>query len=276
MVRWVIGDIHGMLRALRSLVKAIDQADAGARLYFTGDYVNRGPDSRGVIDFLLTLDRARFARGNHDDVFELVLGERGLDPQLTGNDRLFALRWFSEYGILDTLESYGLPPARVTRAAQENDPRSLDRLLTVVTAEHRKFLGGLEPVIEQPDCFIAHAKWPVETPATGRSITDLLGERPEWVRILLWGRFTVDELFAEKAWGKRGYFGHTPGEVYQNQVQPVAKPLFARQMVLVDTGVALAEHGRLSAVCVDTHAVIQSDRDGVIHAYQGPAPDRMK
>ena len=44
-MRWVVGDIHGMLRPLRALVDAVTQRDAAARLLFVGDYVNRGPDS---------------------------------------------------------------------------------------------------------------------------------------------------------------------------------------------------------------------------------------
>lgn len=259
-----------MLAALRSLVKAVRAADASAELYFAGDYVNRGPHSRGVIEFLLTVDKARFLRGNHDDMFDLVLGGRGLDPQLAGNDRLYALRWFCEYGLLETLESYGIPADRVARVAQENDVAALDRMLACVPAAHRKFLADLEPVIDEADFFVAHAKWPIEVATTGPGIAAMVSTRPAWARMLLWGRFTSDELFEEKAWGKRGYFGHTVVDVYQEQDPPVALPMFARQMVLVDTGVALSDHGRLTAVCVETHAVLQADRDGVIHGYQGP------
>ena len=261
-----------MNRPLRSLVGAIGRADASARLFFTGDYVNRGPESRQVVDFLLTLHNARFVRGNHDDLFELVLGGRGLDSQIVGSDRLFALRWFSEFGMLETLDSYGISLDRVARTSREDDVQSLDRILTAVPAPHREFFAALEPVIDEPDIFIAHAKWPIEEPATGGGIAATLGIRPECARMLLWGRFTLDELVGEKSWGKRGYFGHTPVDAYQSQDQAVALPLFAKQMVLVDTGVALSERGRLSAVCADNHAVIQADRDGIIYTGQGPAP----
>ncbi len=40
---------------------------------FVGAFVNRGPDSRGVIALLMSLPNARFVRGNHDDVFDQVL-----------------------------------------------------------------------------------------------------------------------------------------------------------------------------------------------------------
>ena len=53
-MRWVIGDIHGMLRPTEALIGCILGRDASARFIFVGDYINRGPDSRGVLD--------RFAR----------------------------------------------------------------------------------------------------------------------------------------------------------------------------------------------------------------------
>jgi serine/threonine protein phosphatase 1 len=272
-VRWVIGDIHGMLGPLRALVDAVRQADASARLYFAGDYVNRGPESRGVIDYLLTVQNARFLRGNHDDVFELILGGRGLDPTLAGNDRFFAVRWFVEFGLLETLESYGISTDRVVRVAQDNDRPGLDRLLLAIPASHRRFLAELEPVIDDPDLFVVHAKWPTNLSATAPGIAAALSARPGWARMLLWGRFTSDELFEPKSWGKRGYFGHTSVDVYQDEDPPVVLPMFTANMALVDTGVALSEFGRLTAVCVETHAVIQADRAGAIHAHQGPAPN---
>ena len=71
-MRWIIGDVHGMRAALERLLEAVGRVDPSARFYFVGDYVNRGPDARGVIDLLLSLTNARFVRGNHDDIFDRV------------------------------------------------------------------------------------------------------------------------------------------------------------------------------------------------------------
>ncbi len=57
-MRWVIGDVHGMLVPLEGLLQAIEPRDAAARFFFVGDYVNRGPNLRGVIDRLLALAAA--------------------------------------------------------------------------------------------------------------------------------------------------------------------------------------------------------------------------
>ena len=72
-MRWIIGDVHGMLKPLEAIVNEIHRTDPRAWLYFVGDYVNRGPESRGVVDLLLTLQNAKFIRGNHDDLLDQIL-----------------------------------------------------------------------------------------------------------------------------------------------------------------------------------------------------------
>ena len=77
-MRWVIGDIHGMFAALETLIDALTKLDPQARFYFVGDYVNRGPESKRVIEYLITLKNAKFCRGNHDDVFDLIVTDHWL------------------------------------------------------------------------------------------------------------------------------------------------------------------------------------------------------
>ena len=75
---YAIGDIHGQLA---QLVEAIDwiEKDGGpaAPIVFLGDYIDRGPDSRGVLDLLIQgRDAGRnwtFLKGNHDRMFEWFL-----------------------------------------------------------------------------------------------------------------------------------------------------------------------------------------------------------
>lgn len=68
--RWVIPDIHGCARSLVRLLDRIGPAKDD-QLFFLGDYVNKGPDSSGVIDFIMQLERDGYQvyalRGNHDD-----------------------------------------------------------------------------------------------------------------------------------------------------------------------------------------------------------------
>ncbi|MGV3486736.1 MAG: metallophosphoesterase family protein [Planctomycetaceae bacterium] len=97
MRRFVIGDIHGCSKALRTIVEAIaPQSDD--QLIFLGDFIDRGPDSRGVIDLMITTaqqTRVIGLRGNHE-VMLLGVVCGGCDPQL----------WLQSGGAA-TLASYG-------------------------------------------------------------------------------------------------------------------------------------------------------------------------
>ncbi len=97
MRQFAIGDIHGCLSALQALDRELAFGE-GDTVVALGDYVDRGPDSRGVIDFLLGLGkRCRLValRGNHE---VMMLRARV--------DRSALLTWAS-YGGDTTLDSYG-------------------------------------------------------------------------------------------------------------------------------------------------------------------------
>lgn len=69
MKKYVIGDIHGELDKLINCIKSINLTRED-KLIFLGDYVDRGPDSYGVIEYLINLSKNHeciFIRGNHDD-----------------------------------------------------------------------------------------------------------------------------------------------------------------------------------------------------------------
>ena len=72
---FAIGDIHGCLRKLRRLLRACEAyaGDRPARWVFLGDYIDRGPHSRGVVEFLMRRQRARpdavvCLKGNHEQL----------------------------------------------------------------------------------------------------------------------------------------------------------------------------------------------------------------
>jgi serine/threonine protein phosphatase 1 len=92
-----IGDIHGCVQALDAIVEAI-QPTRDDRLVLLGDYVDRGPDSRAVIDRLLELDsRCQMVPllGNH----ELML--------LRSRESAAERRFWLQFGGRETLDSYG-------------------------------------------------------------------------------------------------------------------------------------------------------------------------
>jgi serine/threonine protein phosphatase 1 len=99
---FAVGDIHGCLDKLERLV-AVCETHAGgrpARFVFLGDYVDRGPDSRGVVEFLMRRQRAQpdaviCLKGNHEQL--------AIDAH--DSDRAVPL-WLANSGAI-TLESYG-------------------------------------------------------------------------------------------------------------------------------------------------------------------------
>jgi serine/threonine protein phosphatase 1 len=90
-----IGDIHGCLTALKTMDEAVGFSE-GDRIISLGDYVDRGPDSKGVIEYLIALrERCDVVtlRGNHE-----IMMEQGRGNNPTG--------WLSVGGY-ETMESYG-------------------------------------------------------------------------------------------------------------------------------------------------------------------------
>ena len=129
-----IGDIHGCSKALDGLLQILDPQPADC-LVFLGDYVDRGPDSRGVIDMLLELEgrcKTVFLRGNHEIMFSGVL--RGLEPTL----------WMQNGGS-QTLTSYG-------------------GLLDHVPDRHREFLQNCVPHYETEKSMFVHANYVADLP----------------------------------------------------------------------------------------------------------------
>ncbi len=129
-----IGDIHGCLKALEGLLSAIGPTPDD-RLVFLGDYVDRGPDSRGVIERLLALQKETqtvFLLGNHEIMFRTMLA------------RPVAQAWL-DIGGQATLESY--------EGAISNVPRS-----------HAEFLFSLLPYFETEDAIFAHANFDPQVP----------------------------------------------------------------------------------------------------------------
>ena len=264
-MRWVIGDIHGMYDSLRGLVEAVGRRDASPRLLFVGDYVNRGANSRGVIDLLLGLPNASFARGNHDDVLDLVLHGSCYDPHSAAPDAGAAFSWFMQHGLAHTFTSYGVDHAMLQEAERRPTAQRLREVAAAVPEQHRRFIHALPPVIEEPDLFVAHAMWEPEAPDDAPSVAAELGAKPRLRHRVLWGRYTPDEIRRPKRWKRTGYFGHTPVEAFgptmhRGQNVPIRGP----RIVLLDTAAALSPSGRLSAVCVESGEVVQTDRTGAV------------
>jgi hypothetical protein len=263
-MRWIIGDIHGLKDPLANLLTQVARLDPHPNFYFVGDYVNRGPDSRGVIDLLLSLNNARFVRGNHDDIFDHVLNATHYAPNSANGDRFVSFQWFMEHGLDATFTSYGVDYATLLACARKPTTERLEAIVKEVPESHKQFIRNLPPIIEDDDLFVAHAKW---DPYESDGMLHLLQSDPAARHKLLWGRFSDDEIGGAKAWRRTGYFGHTPVYAYaesQKTGDLLTLPIAGTKMVLVDTGGALNSAGRLTAFCADNQSFVQVDHFGQV------------
>jgi serine/threonine protein phosphatase 1 len=128
--RYVIGDVHGCAKALRSLLEVISpQADD--ELIFLGDYVDRGPSSKECVEILIDLSqrcRTVFLRGNHEIMLMGVLLS-GLSSEL----------WFTGGGFT-TVASYGGSLKKIPR-------------------NHIEFFQSLKPYHETEREIFVHANY---------------------------------------------------------------------------------------------------------------------
>ena len=268
-MRWVIGDIHGMFDSLRGLLDAVSKRDAAPRFLFVGDYVNRGPASNRVIELLTGLSGAAFVRGNHDDVFDLVLHGTCYDPHAAAPDAPAAFSWFMNHGLANTFTSYGVDYALLELAERRPTPERLRAIASAVPEHHRRFIRALPPVVEEPDLFVAHAMWDPDEPDVAPGILARLEQGPARRHRVLWGRYDAHDIRRAKRWIRTGYFGHTPVETYGPGVHRGRNvPVRADGLVLLDTAAALHAGGRLSAVCAETEELVQVNRTGAV--VEGP------
>lgn len=173
-VIWAVGDIHGRVDLSGPLVEAI-RADLSATtasrkvVVFLGDYVDRGSDSRAVLDQLVSLAadpvlEARFIRGNHEDRMEAFLEDPRVGPG------------WCDYGGRDTLMAYGVNPP-----AMRGDPdawaETARALAEALPGAHRTFLARQEGSVSIGDYFFTHAGARPGVPLADQSPEDLM-----WIR----------------------------------------------------------------------------------------------
>lgn len=233
---YAIGDIHGYASRMDDALARIE-ADGGgtAPVVFVGDYVDRGPDSRGVIDRLVAgIEAGRdwtCLKGNHDRFFERFLAkpEPQFDPHL-----LVGYHWLHDaLGGRDTVESYGVTvPERIRQydlATQVHD---------AVPEAHKQFLTSLKLSHRVGDLFFAHAGIRPGVPLDAQQENDLL-----WIRQEFLQDYTDHGVLV--------VHGHTPvkfPELYNNRLGIDTGAGYGRDLIPVvidDDGIfALTSRGR--------------------------------
>lgn len=206
---YAVGDTHGCVdrvRALHGRIRA-DAAEAAARrkvLVYIGDYVDRGPRSRELIDLLLDEPLAGFEtvhlKGNHEAFLLSFLENTSI-----------GLTWM-QYGGDATCRSYGVDPLE-TPAVPDRLAWLQGELRARLPEAHLDFLRGLDVRHEEGDYLFVHAGVRPGVALAEQDPEDLL-----WIR--------EPFLSSGEDFGRIVVHGHTPSEA----------PVFRRNRIGIDTG----------------------------------------
>ena len=202
---YAIGDIHGCLSHLEHLIDLVNPDLDRHRLIFMGDYIDRGPDSAGVVDFIIDLKK----RYNPENIICLMGNhERMFLDYLDGKDEMLFLM---NGGVTTTASYWG---------------EYGDRLNRRLPPEHWEFYQTLKLYYETDDYIFVHAGLKPGLPLENQQEEDLLWIRKEFIS-------------SDYDFGRRVIFGHTPmrsplvrankigidtGAVYGNKLTCVVLP----------------------------------------------------
>jgi serine/threonine protein phosphatase 1 len=239
-----IGDIHGNLAALRDLLEKLrGDINDGDVVVFLGDYIDRGPDSRGCIDAILAFRDAIPAevvclRGNHEDWL-----------LRTQNDFTHH-SWLLVMEALSTIRSYSPDAYQTLHDARKKASLELylghralpyEKFFDAVPMSHREFFSQLALRHETADCICSHAG--VDPHVTG------CGDQP--AASLVWGHSAFPEAYE----GERTVvYGHRNNAEIDSNDWP--SPRIVGNTIGIDT----ISHGVLTAIRLPDRRVIQSSR----------------
>jgi len=225
---YVIGDIHGRLDLLDRMIALINldirAGDGEALIVTLGDYIDRGPNSREVLDRLLQnpfSGKYVALKGNHEALLQAFL-----DDPTVGAD------WWRLGGVT-TLRSFGI--AIKPRMTRRGFAHAAKQLREALSPQQIEFLGSLKRSLVSGRYFLCHAGVRPGVPLDSQNEEDLL-----WIR---------DEfLSSEIDFGKIVVHGHTP----------VGEPEVLANRINIDTGAFLSERLTCAVLEGDGHRFIST------------------
>jgi serine/threonine protein phosphatase 1 len=197
-VVYAVGDLHGRSDLLATLQRAIDRlaanrGEAAPVEVYLGDYVDRGPDSRGVVELLMERSQSREVvalRGNHEHMLLSVLaGTTSPQPWL-------------QHGGRAAIASWGIDPASIDPTDDED---FRDRLRAAIPPAQMAFLEAMPTIHRHGPYVFAHAGIRPGVAPERQKDEDLM-----WIR----ERFLDDD----RDHGFVVVHGHTP--VYEPEFRP--------------------------------------------------------
>lgn len=175
---YAVGDIHGQLGMLQNALSLIEaDGGPGARVVFLGDYVDRGPNSREVLDLLIEGQRAGrnwvMVKGNHDRMMVRFVQ----DCEIADKQLPITLNWLNpRLGGQETLASYGVEVTDNDRIFQVHE-----RACAAVPPAHLDFINALPTFHQEGELLFVHAGIRPGVPLAQQSEDDLVWIRQEFL-----------------------------------------------------------------------------------------------
>ena len=247
MATFAIGDVHGNREALDDLLARLEgEVQTHDTVVFLGDYIDRGPHSKGCVDAILKFQREAQTEvvclmGNHEDWFLRTFRDYKRHSWLLGMEA-FA-----------TIRSYSPDAERVLREAVSSagpelylggGPLPYEVFFERVPLEHIRFFENLRLFHRSADCVCTH----------GGLDPGVSGIEEQTRHALIWGADTFPDGYEGE---EVVVYGHRNNAVLQPDGWPV--PRIAGRTIGVDT----ISHGVLTAVRVPDEHVFQSARYNV-------------
>jgi serine/threonine protein phosphatase 1 len=242
-----VGDVHGNLAALDDLLRQLKRAvDPDDVVVFLGDYIDRGPDTKGCIDALLALQQELeaevvFLCGNHEDWMLRSLRDYRRHTWLLGMEPF------------PTIRSYSIDAAQALREAMSKAGAALytgecalpyEVFFDRMPAAHIRFFDNLRAFYQSPHCLCTHA-------GVDPSVADVNAQAH---KAMLWGT----RGFPHEYEGRQTViYGHRNNAVLDDRGWPT--PAIVGRTIGLDT----ISHGVLTAMKLPEQRLFQSARHQV-------------
>jgi len=222
-MRYCIGNIHGCIKTLKELVRVIYSSDKDPKLFFIGDYIDRGPDSKAVLDFLIEAKNSGLING-------LVRGN---------HEQFLITAYQKKQGVADSNWIYN--GGEYTKSSFNPKATIYQNVCEYIPENYIVFLNTLPYYIELDDYFIVHASinFKIKNPFTDKEY-------------MLWSR--EENYDTAQFQHKRIIHGHTPGLINELKKKALSSPI-----INIDTGCVYTKYpglGILTAFNMDAQEFI--------------------
>ncbi len=219
--RIAIGDIHGCFLTMQKLLEKTIEVKPVDEIYFIGDYIDRGPRSKQVLDYLMQMKKKKHQifplQGNHEDMMLKAY-----------KDESYMFAWYNN-GAEESLRSFQIPEEMLY------DHSGIRK----IPGEYIEFISEMPLFYELDDYLIVHAGFNFEADSIYKDEDSML-----WIR-----DFQYNEA---KAGGKTIIYGHTPKPVVSIQHTLRQNNI---KMIDIDAGCVYKElpgYGNLVALDLDS------------------------